>query len=112
MKITFSPYSPLPQNLEQERHLTVSKSGDTLTINGEVFDFSGIPNGATLPKEAIACDWIAGPVERDMAGVLTIPLRLPCGHNAPEKTRFPQRLENVADGPVNLPPYTTEEEST
>lgn len=103
MKITLSPDGNLPP-------VSVVKSGDTLTINGEAFDFSGIPNGATLPREAIACDWIVGAVERDGAGVLTVPLRLPCGPNAPEATRLPQPLENVADGPVSLPPYTAEEE--
>lgn len=104
MKIILSP-------MRRDDKLALSKSGDTLTINGEAFDFSGIPNGATLPREAITCDWIAGPVERDNAGVLTVPLILPHGPSAPEATRFPQPLENVADGPVSLPPYTVEEEA-
>lgn len=98
MKITLSP-------ARMNTELTVSKSGDTLTINGETFDFSGIPSGATLPKEAIACDWIAGSVERDGAGVLTVPLILPHGPLAPEEARFPQPLEDVPDGPVSLPAY-------
>lgn len=109
MKITLSPYAPLPQNLEAERNVSVTKSGDTLTINGEAFDFSAIPNGATLPREAISSFWVAGPVERDNAGVLTVPLRLPCGPNSPEETRFPQPLEDVPDGPVSLPPYEVTE---
>ena len=89
--------------------VTIVKSGDTLTINGEAFDFSGIPNGATLPAGAVSSVYVTGAVERDEAGVLTIPLRLPCGPYSPEETRFPQPLENVADGPVSLPPYTLEE---
>lgn len=103
MKIILSP-------VRMDTELTVSKSGDTLTINGEAFDFSGVPNGATLPREAIACYWIAGPVERDNKGILTVPLILPHGANAPEETRFPKPLEDVADGPVSLPPYNIEEE--
>ncbi|MEQ9260226.1 MAG: hypothetical protein RIG84_14155 [Roseovarius sp.] len=98
MNITFHPS-------RKDVELAVSKAGDTLTINGESFDFSGIPSGATLPREAIACDWIAGPVERDDAGVLTVPLILPHGANAPKATRFPADLANVADGPVPLPAY-------
>jgi len=32
--------------------LTVTRNGDILTLNGETFDFSPLPDGATLPREA------------------------------------------------------------
>ena len=107
MKIILSP-------MRREDQLTLSKSGDVLTINGEAFDFSGLPNGATLPRSAITSDWIAGDVSRADAaegetGELTVPLILPHGYNAPEATRFPAPLEAVADGPVDLPIYETPE---
>lgn len=38
--------------------LTVSKAGDVLTINGEAYDFSSLPNGATIPEGSIPCPWI------------------------------------------------------
>jgi hypothetical protein len=90
---------------------TVTRSGDTLTIDGESFDFSGVPDGATLPAEAIASDWFPGPVER-IVGVLHLTLRLSHGANAPESTRFPAPITLTQDGPVELPIYdeVTEDE--
>lgn len=107
MKIILSP-------MRRDAQLTLSKSGDLLTLNGEAFDFSGLPNGATLPRSAITSDWFAGDVSRADAaegetGELTVPLILPHGYNAPSETRFPAPLEAVADGPVDLPIYETPE---
>lgn len=82
--------------------LAVVKSGDVLTINGEAFDFSTLPDGATLPREAIACDLIAGPVER-VDGVLIVPLILPHGPKPSPAVAFPAHLDDVPDGPVELP---------
>ena|SRR6056297_1883692 len=88
--------------------LELSRSGDALTINGETFDFSPLPEAATLPAEAIEGDWFAGPVER-IDGVLHVALILPHGANAPEKTLFPAPLVLADDGPVSLPPFDAEE---
>ncbi|APZ51214.1 hypothetical protein [Salipiger abyssi] len=85
--------------------LTLTKAGDVLTFNGEAFDFSALPAGATLPADAISSDWITGKVERDEAGALIVPVALPHGPTAPEATRFPAPLENVPDGTVALPIY-------
>ena len=52
MHITLSPS-------RRDDRLTLSKKGDTLTINGEAFDLSAIPDGATLPRDAVACEWPA-----------------------------------------------------
>jgi hypothetical protein len=87
--------------------LELNRSGDALTINGEVFDFSPLPDGATLPAEAIEGDWFAGPVER-VGSVLHVALILPHGANAPEKTLFPAPLTLTGDGPVSLPPHDME----
>lgn len=102
MKIVLSP-------VFRNARLTLTKSGDVLIINGETFDFTNLPNGATLPISAISSDWINGDVSRDEAGELTVPLIVPHGYSAPEMTLFPEPLENVADGPVALPPYETSE---
>lgn len=53
---------------------------DTLTINGIAYDFSVIPDGATLPTSAVDCEYITGNVER-INGVLHISLILPHGPN-------------------------------
>ncbi|TXI05698.1 MAG: hypothetical protein E6Q70_10025 [Pseudomonas monteilii] len=97
MKIMLSP-------VRMEETLEVTRQGDTLTVNGEAFDFSPLTEGATLPREAIKSDWFCGPVERT-GGELVVTLRLPHGANAPESTRFPQPLYMTADGAVPLPTY-------
>ena len=96
MNILFSP-------MRRDEVLDLSVSGDILTINGEHFDFSGVPNGATLPREAISCELIAGDVERDGFGALTVPMILPHGADAPYAARFPDPMTDVPDGPVTLP---------
>ncbi|NDW31887.1 hypothetical protein [Salipiger sp. PrR007] len=98
MNITLSPVGG-------RAPLTLSKAGDALTGNGQTVDFTDLLNGATLPRAAISCDWIAGDVTRDAAGVLTVPVILPHGLNAPEATRFPTPIEVLTDGEVALPPY-------
>jgi hypothetical protein len=95
MKINLSPQ-------RRDDTLTVSKQGDTLTINGTAYDFSVIPDGATLPKDATDCEWLASDVER-IDGVLHLTLLLPHGVNASEAARFPQPIVNPADGTLELP---------
>ncbi|MCR8550875.1 hypothetical protein M4578_23870 [Salipiger sp. P9] len=103
MILTFSP-------MRRDDALALSVAGDVLTINGEPFDFSVLSAGATLPCAAISCGWIAGDVERDAAGELTVPLVLPHGGQAPQETLFPAPLAVTAEGPVTLPaPDATEE---
>lgn len=82
--------------------LELSRHGDTLTINGHSFDFSVIPDGATLPAEAIDCGWIAGDIER-IDGVLHITLLLPHGPDASDAARFPKSIMNPINGLVELP---------
>ena len=98
MILIFSP-------MRHSDRLNLHRAGDMLTINGEAFDFSPLPDGATLPRDAVASDWLAGDVTRDGNGVLTVPLILPHGANAPEATRFPAPLDLTRDGPVELPLY-------
>ena len=82
--------------------LTVSANGDELTLNGVQFDFSQLPDGATLPRSAIDCPWISGDVKR-VDGELHIPLRLPHVPGASEAVCFPQPLQINQNGPVELP---------
>jgi hypothetical protein len=95
MKITLSPQ-------RRDDTLTVTKQGDTLTINGTAYDFSVVPDGATLPKDATDCAWLASDVER-IDGVLHLTLLLPHGANASQAARFPQPITNPADGVLELP---------
>ncbi|EMQ5441023.1 TPA: hypothetical protein ACGJTY_001571 [Pseudomonas aeruginosa] len=99
MIITLSPYLPLP---ESDEHLSLSRTGDVLTVNGQSFDFTPLPEGGELPAEAIGSEWFAGPVLR-RAGRLELILRFPLAIDASAAARFPEPLLIEADGPVELP---------
>ena len=95
MKINLSPQ-------RRDDLLTVVKQGDTLTINGSAYDFSQLPDGGTLPADAVDCEYIVGAVNR-VGGELEINLLLPHGANASEAARFPEPIINPADGGLELP---------
>ena len=95
MHITLNPQ-------RRDDTLTVSKSGDTLTINGIAYDFSVIPDGATLPASAVDCEYITGNIER-INGVLHISIILPHGPNPSQEVAFPAPIVNQPDGVLELP---------
>lgn len=95
MHITFSP-------VRLDETLTASLTGDTLTLNGVAFDFGPLPEGATLPAEAIDSEWIVGPVSRT-DGDLHLTLRLPHGPNPSQAVAFPRPLVVMVDGEIDLP---------
>ncbi|WP_313522503.1 hypothetical protein [Shinella sp.] len=82
--------------------LVVSKAGDVLTINDEVFDFTGLPDGATIPAGEVPCDWVEGAVHR-VDGVVRVTLILPCGIDAPTARRFPDPILDAPDGAILFP---------
>ena len=82
--------------------LTITKQGEVLTINGTAYDFSIVPDGGTLPKDATDCEWLASDVER-IDGVIHLTIILPNAENASEAARFPQPIVNPADGELELP---------
>lgn len=89
--------------MRRDDTLTVTKqNGDVLTINGIELDFGQIPDGATLPADAIDCEWITGDVER-IDGELHLTLVLPHGADAGVAARFPEPIVNPDDGPLELP---------
>lgn len=100
MKINLSPQ-------RRDDQYTLTKLGDTLTLNGETFDFSDVQEGDVLPAEAIDSVYFAGDVTRT-GGQLEVTLLLPHGYPAPEETRFPEPIINPPDGTVVLPPYSEE----
>ena len=100
MQITLTPQ-------RRDDRLSLVRSGDVLTINGEAFDFAAIPEGCTLPRDAVACDWLASDIPR-IGGQLYLTLILPHGADAPQATLSPAALTLTGDGPVALPPYENE----
>ena len=95
MKITLSPQ-------RRDDTLEVIKSGNTLTINGTAYDFSVIPDGATLPLDAVDCIWLASDVER-IDGILHLTLLLPHSATASYDARFPTPIIDPADGILVFP---------
>ncbi|CAI3803611.1 hypothetical protein GLGCALEP_05030 [Pseudomonas sp. MM221] len=87
--------------VRSDAHLSVVKAGDTLEVNGVALDFSRLADGATLPAEAVGCDFVIAPVER-INGDLVLTLMLPHDADAPQGARFPVDLY-PADGQVQLP---------
>ena len=95
MNITLSPQ-------RRDDTLTVTKQGDTLTINGTAYDFSQLPDGGTLPADAVDSEFVIGSVDR-VNGELELTLLLPHGANASEAARFPEPIIDPADGELELP---------
>lgn len=89
----------------------VSKSGDVLTVNGAAYDFSSLPDGATIPAGEVPSQWIVGPVER-IAGVLHVTLILPHGMTPSQAVAFPQPITVTVDGPIAVPHDPEPEEPT
>lgn len=100
MIIKFSPQARLPSDDAQP--LKISKRSDVLTINSERFDFRPVTEGATLPRAAIDCPWIAGDVTR-VDGELIVPLILPYGPDATQAALFPADIVRPSDGNLELP---------
>lgn len=95
MHITLSP-------IRMGETLTGYRSGDVLTLNDDVLDFGPLPDGATLPAEAIASEWVVGNVSR-INGELHLTLRLPHGPNPSHAVAFPEPINVTRDGPIVFP---------
>ena len=103
MKIYISP-------VRTDEQVVASVSGDILTINSQVLDFSPLLEGESLPSEAVDTEWLQGNITR-IDGEIHLTLLLPHGANAPYETRFPTAFETpitVLEGEVPLPPYDSE----
>jgi hypothetical protein len=95
MRIDLSP-------MRRDDVLIVSKAGDVLTINGAAIDFSGLPDGATVPNGAVLSDWIVGEVSR-VAGDLELTLILPHRPAPSQAVAFPAPILDPVDGVIVLP---------
>jgi hypothetical protein len=82
--------------------LEVIRSGSTLIVNGEPFDFSSMGEGDTLPRAAINSEWFAGDVEK-LNGRLILTLLFPLPWNYSSAQAFPAPLNDVPNGTVIFP---------
>lgn len=85
--------------------LTLERTGDVLTFNGKAFDFGPLPEGATLPRDAVDCPWLASDVER-IDGALQLTIHLPFCPPVPWDTSRCIEILYPPNGPVPLPAYT------
>lgn len=102
MKIIF-----LPQR--RDCGLVLIKDGDAVTINDEHFEFHGLGEGECLPLISEDGELLQPPVHpmlpkvERLSGNLVLHVILPHGPNPPQNVAFPETLENVPDGLVNIP---------
>ena len=82
--------------------LTLSKSGDILTINGDAFDFSFIEEGDVLPQDAVECPLLASDVTRT-DGALVLTVILPIKNTSSDAAKFPASILNAPDGDIEVP---------
>ncbi|PWL18814.1 hypothetical protein DKP76_07050 [Falsochrobactrum shanghaiense] len=102
MIISFSP-------IRCDADLVISKSGDTLTINGDPLDFSDLPEGGEYPREAIDNEFVVGGIKR-LDGVIHITVMLPYSNpDAPTAVTFPDPITVTGDGVIALPEGRTVE---
>lgn len=95
MIITFKPQ-------RRDDTLTLEKQGDMLLVNGMPFDFAPLPDGATLPAEAVDSELFCGPVER-INGEIHLTLILPHGANPGQAVAFPDPIAATEDGVIEVP---------
>jgi hypothetical protein len=95
MKIKLSPQ-------RRDDDLTLIKDKDCLLINGEIFDFSQLVEGAVLPFGSINCDFIVGDVYRKN-GVIELVIVLPYNKHHSNQRKFPTDIIINFDGEVELP---------
>lgn len=86
----------------RDDRIELVKQGDALIVNGIRFDFAQLPEGATLPANAIASELFCGPVDR-VGGELIINLILPHGSNPSQDVAFPEPIVVNSDGPIAVP---------
>jgi hypothetical protein len=83
--------------------LTLSKQGDTLTINDTEIDFSPLESGTKLPSEVCReySPFLLA-AQRNDDGELELTLLLPHGQDATQAALFPQPI-HPSDGSVEVP---------
>jgi hypothetical protein len=82
--------------------------GDKITINGEIVDLSGIPDGYRLPAIAVGNRFFlsgSGDYVERIGKTLHFTLRLPVAWNSPEEYRNPVEpiVIDARSGPVKFP---------
>lgn len=99
MMITLSPVFVLPG---ESTDMDLAVYGDAVHLNGEVYDFSPLPEGGELPAGAIPGEVFFGVISRQN-GEIYLTMKLPVDSDSSEEARFPEPIHVTEDGPVELP---------
>ena len=86
------------KNINSYAPLAVTKQGDSLAVNGIEYDFTALPDGATLPAETIDCDYIVGDVSR-VNGIIELTLLAPY-HQADKSNLDLVGITDAQDGVI------------
>lgn len=97
MNIILSPHRPLT-----DVEIVAVKDGDAISINYELFDFSNVGEGDTLPGSSAHGGWFLGDISR-LNGELTLTLLMPIPINYSQAQAFPAPLLGVKDGVIQFP---------
>lgn len=95
MRIILSP-------VRMDSTLSIYKENEKLTINGELFDFSPMGFGDTLPYGSVHSEWVTGDVNKYDDGIELI-IVFPIPFDYTQEQAFPIPLDNVKDGVVEFP---------
>lgn len=96
MRISFSPQ-------RSDAPLELIVNGSKLIINGDILDFSDLPEGGSYPVDAIDNDLIGGAVSRingEIHATVILPYNL---SNPPQSVVFPLPVTVTTNGRVPLP---------
>jgi len=99
MRISWAPQSsarPLP---------VISVAGDVLTIDGVVYDFSPLPEGAMLPRAALSPDAPIDGEARRVGGRVLVTIALPY-RNRPGIVPTPAAMVDPPAGSITVPDLT------
>ncbi len=97
MKINLTPQ-------RSEADLTISKTGDALTINAKKYDFSALTEGDILPRGAVENGQLASDVTRINGEIqLTLVLPIPASHVNDPAASHPAAIVPTIDGQIALP---------
>lgn len=88
--------------LRMDEEIIYARKGDSLIVNGEVFDFSPMGDEDTLPAAAIQSPWFIGDVNK-IDGELVFTLILPNPWNYSPEQAFPVPIKVFSDGLIELP---------
>lgn len=99
MKIILSPTQGLPGQAET----TVSVSGDTLTVDGQAYDLSAVPEGGEATPKEEDHPFIGKITRQD--GTINATIRVSLGDDAKsvQPAEWSHWTINDAEGPVTIP---------